>query len=115
MDKLRQRPDVPVAATDQDNVEGAQKTPNSFAGMTLLQFTTEAPRLRPITLDGVEASVETMQKGVYTLKMRLQIVTKAEPTPATRRFLAFLRSPEAGKIIRESGGVAVSTTTAQRN
>ena len=112
MDKLRQRPDVPIAATDQDNLEAAQRTPNSFAGMTLLQFTTERPRLRAIALDGVEPALEPMEKGAYPLKMRLHVVTKAEPPAVAQRFLAFLRSPEAAKIVRENGAVLVSTRTA---
>lgn len=107
MEKTRQRADVPIAATDQDNLDAAEKTPNSFAGMTLLQFTTETPRLRAIALDGVEASVEAMESGAYPLKMRLRIVTRAEPSPLARRFLDFLRSPDADRIIRESGAVTV--------
>lgn len=112
VDKLRQRPDVPVAATDQDNVEAAQKTANSFAGMTLVQFTTEGPRLRLITLDGVEPSVDAMQTGRYALKMRLHLATSTELSPVVRRFLQFLRSPEGVRIVSENGGVLVSTSTA---
>ena len=44
--------------------------------------------------------------------MRLHVVTKAEPPAVAQRFLAFLRSPEAAKIIRENGAVLVSTRTA---
>jgi phosphate transport system substrate-binding protein len=112
MDKLRQRPDVPVAATDSDNVEAAEKTANSFAGATLVQILTEKPRLRTIMLDGMEASVEAMEKGSYGLKMRLYAVMKSEPTPIAQRFAKFLHSAQAQQLIRESGGVLLSAPAA---
>jgi phosphate transport system substrate-binding protein len=105
MDKLRQRQDVPVAATDQDNKDTAEKVPDSFAGMTLVQFVTESPRLRPIALDGADASVATMESGAYPLKMTLHTVVKADPSPVVKRFMSFMHSPDGAKIIRESGGV----------
>lgn len=105
MDKLRQRPDVPVAATDQDNKDMAEKVPNSFAGMTLLQFITEAPRLRGIGIDGVQASVAAMEEGTYKLAMTLYMVGQPNPSPVVRRFISFTYSAEAAKLIRESGGM----------
>ena len=112
LDKLRQRRDVPIAGTDQDNMEAAQKTPHSFAGSTLTQIVTESPRVKLIQFDGVDPTVERMEKGEYPLRKRLYLVAKAEPSPATQTFITFLRSPEADKVIRESGGVTVSTKAA---
>ena len=112
MEKLRTRPEVPVAATDQDNLAMAERVPNSFAGTTLLQFLTENPRLHPIALDGKAGSVEAMEDKTYRLSMRLHVVTKANATPGARRFLEFLRSPAAEKVIRESGGARVKAFTA---
>jgi len=112
MDKLRQRTDVPVAATDQDNIEAATKVPNSFAGATLVQILTENPRLRTITLDGVDASLAAMEQGSYRLKMRLVAVMRSTPSPVAQRFAAFMRSPEAEKLIRESGGAPLAARTA---
>jgi phosphate transport system substrate-binding protein len=108
MDKLRRRPDVPVASTDQDNIEAAQKIANSFTGATLLQFVTEQPRLKLITLDGVAPSLEAMESGRYRLKWRLYVVVSAKPSAATQRFVAFLHSAEAEAIIRASGAAKVA-------
>jgi phosphate transport system substrate-binding protein len=112
MDKLRQRSDVPVAATDHDNIEAAEKVANSFAGTTLSQFVTERPRLRTIALDGIEASIEAMEKGSYSLKTRMYAVMKVPPSPIAQRFAKFLRSAQAEKLMRESGGVLLSARTA---
>lgn len=113
MDKLRQRADVPVAATDQDNVATAEKVPNSLAGASLVQFMTESPRLRLVALDGADASVETMESGAYGLKMRLHLVSPQKVGEAARRFIAFLGSPEAARIMRESGAVGVPVAVTQ--
>lgn len=103
MDRLRLRPDVPVAATDQDNFDIAEKIEGSFSAGTLAQLLTEKPRLRKIAFDGIEASIETMENGSYPLRMRTYIVMKSERSPVEQRFLAFLDSPQAQKVFRENG------------
>ena len=112
MDKLRQRMDVPVAATDHDNIDAAVTVANSFAGATLLQIMTERPPLQPIALNGVHASVTGMELGAYRLKMRFDAVITSTPSPVAQRFAAFLHSPTAEKIIRESGGAPLPARTA---
>jgi hypothetical protein len=112
MDKLRQRTDVPVAATDQDNIEAAVTVPNSFAGVTLLQIITERTQLRPIALNGIHASVTGMQLGAYRLKMRLDAVIKSTPSPVAQRFATFLHSEMAERLIRDSGGAPLPARTA---
>ena len=107
MDKLRLRRDIPVAATDQDNVEMAEKTASSFAASTLVQWMTEAPRLKVIDLDGVTPSIAAMESGSYPLKARTVLVMKTKPSPAAERFALFLRSDRAQKIVRDSGAVSL--------
>ena len=106
MDKLRLRRDIPVAPTDQDSAELAEKTPNSFAAATLAQIVTEGPRLRLVDLDGRSASVEAMESGSYPLKLKMLLISK-QPSPAANRFIQFLRSDEAKRIFRESGSVSL--------
>ena len=113
MDKLRRRPDVPVAATDQDNVEAAEKVPNSFAGMTFLQFITENPKLRPVSLDGLNASAEAAIAPNYPLSIQFYNVIKVNPDQTTARFVAFLRSDEAAKITANGGGTLSGKNTSQ--
>ena len=111
LDRLRQRPDVPVAATDQDNAEAAERTPASLAGMSLVQFLTERPRLRSVSLDGVEGTLETVAQGRYRLRLQLNVVrreAKGEPGSAAERFAAYLTSPEAGAIMREYGASLIA-------
>jgi phosphate transport system substrate-binding protein len=108
LENLRKRSDVPVAATDQDNVEMAQRIDNSLAAMTLVQFITERPKLGLIEIDGSAPSVEAMNAGRYPLKTTLHIVRRSHPSKVVDRFLAFLEGPAAKKIISDSGASPLS-------
>jgi phosphate transport system substrate-binding protein len=104
METLRKRPDVPVLATDQDNMEGAASIAHSLAGATLLQVMTERPRVSVVVLDGVQPSVETLEQGIYPLGQELFVVTAVRPSGLTRRFLDFIASEAGRAIVRASGG-----------
>ncbi|MBI3434340.1 MAG: substrate-binding domain-containing protein [Proteobacteria bacterium] len=106
LDTLRKRPDVPVAATDQDNAAMAEKVANSLSAMTLVQYMTERPKLHMVELNGVEPSVATMRSGHYPLRISLYVVEGPQPSAVAQRFLAFLKTPEAEKIMADNGGVA---------
>jgi phosphate transport system substrate-binding protein len=112
LEKTRKRQDVPVAATDQDNAQLAEKIAHSLAAMTLLQLITERPRVRAIALDGVEPSLARMEDGSYLLRTALHLVVAAQPGPAAQRFIDFTRTPAAERIIRESGGLPLTVHSA---
>ncbi|HRK25339.1 MAG TPA: substrate-binding domain-containing protein [Beijerinckiaceae bacterium] len=103
--KARLRQDLQVAATDQDNVEIAGATPGAFTAFALTQMRTEPIRLKPVTLNGVEPTLEAMKSGAYPLKVRISWVGKGEAKPAVGRFIAFTGSPEGMAIIEKSGGL----------
>lgn len=112
LEVTRKRPDVPVAATDQDNLTLAQRVAHSFAATTLLQFITERPAVGSIKLDGVEPSLAHMEDGSYLLRVVLHLVIPAQISPGTQRFLDFVRTPTAERIIRESGGLPLAVHSA---
>lgn len=105
LEQARRRVDFPIAATDQDNMEIMRRVPGAFASMTLAQLTTEANQFQRVRVAGVEPSLEMMKTGIYPFKLSMALVTKGVPSPGLKRFLAFLVTEEAGKII-ESAGVA---------
>lgn len=103
LEQLRQRPEVPVAATDHDNLQMAEAVPGSFAASTLVQFMAERPRLKLVAFDDVTPCLAAMDSGDWPDIWRIWIVTPAEPTAAARRFIAWLDSPAAIAILRENG------------
>jgi phosphate transport system substrate-binding protein len=102
METARKRPDVPVAATDQDNADMAEQVPGSLVGSTLTQLKTEGRKLRTIAIDGVAPSLEAYERGDYPYGKTLYFVLPPTPTPLATRFLQFLRSSEGRQLLREA-------------
>ena len=104
LEKARQHPDVPVAATDQDNLDMAERIAGSLTSTTLAQVTLEKRNLRPVAIDGAEPTLENFERGTYALAKPLYFVVRASPTPLVQAFIAFLKSPE-GKAALRTGHV----------
>ncbi len=102
MAKARQRPDIPVAATDQDNADMAEQTPGSLAGSTLTQLELEKRNLRLVAIDGVQPTFENFERGTYRYAKPLHFVVSARPAPLVERFIAFLRAPAGHRALREA-------------
>jgi len=100
----RQRPDVPIAATDQDNAMLAERTPGSLVGMTWLQVKAEKRNLRVITIDGVEPTLENFDRGLYRYAKTISFVLAVQPKPAAQRFMEFVRSSEGEELFRHTLG-----------
>jgi phosphate transport system substrate-binding protein len=103
LETARQRPDVPVAATDQENLVLASGVPNSFTGMTLSQFLTETNALKLVRLDGVTPGLATMRSGHYPLRQTMKLVHRPQVPAALGRLLMFMRSEAAAAIIENAG------------
>ncbi len=100
---LRRRDDIPLASTDQDNVEIAARLPGSLIGTTLTQILTERPDLRMVPIDGVAPSVASLQDDSYRYRKPFFLVESGQPRPAVQRLLAFLHSAQGQALMREAG------------
>ena len=106
LDRLRMRPEIPIAATDQDNGRLVTSLPGTLATMTYTQAITEDLDVRFLTVDGVEPSLETLEEGTYVWERSFYFVSR--DGSAAGDFIAFVRSSEGERILRESGNLAVS-------
>jgi len=105
LDEAHRRRGVPVAATDQENVELALRAKGSLAMASLLQLRAEKLALRPVPLDEVEPSVETVADGSYPLPYRVCLLLPAQPSAAGQRFVSFVAAPEGRNTLRKLGAV----------
>jgi phosphate transport system substrate-binding protein len=105
LEAARKRGDVPVAATDQDNADLAERLPGSVTGAALTQLMTERRNLRAVALDGVEPTLADFESGRYRFGKTLYLVTRARNNPNVERFMSFLQSPPARRLLREAGTV----------
>lgn len=106
MDKLRTRPEIPVAVTDQDNATVAEKLAGSLTAMTLMQLQSERLRLSFVTIDGVAPTLENFESGTYRYGKDIYVVTPSRTSRALDRFLAFVGSEQGRAILRANGSLA---------
>jgi phosphate transport system substrate-binding protein len=97
-----------LAVTNQECDEILARTPGAIGPTSLTQISTEEKRLVPLAWNGVEPSVANLASGAYPLSKTLLAVTRVPPSPAARRVLEFLASPQAATILERTGSIALS-------
>ena len=107
LEEARQRPELPTAATDQDNINLIERFPNSLATSTLTQVMTERSQVRIVALDGVEPTLENLESGKYPFAKPIYFVVPKNPKPAAERFIAALNNPAVQSVLRASGNTYV--------
>jgi phosphate transport system substrate-binding protein len=101
--RIRLRPEIPVAATDQDNATLAEETEGSLTSASLVQILAEARDLRIISIDGVDPTLENLKSGRYPYEKSLHFLISDISRPAAKGFAKFLLSGAAAAIMLEAG------------
>jgi phosphate transport system substrate-binding protein len=107
IEQARHRPEVPIAASDQDNTQLAEQVAGSLAAAALTQIMLERRNLRFVSIDGVEPSLESLERGSYPYQRTMYFVLPAKRGAAAERFIAFLRSAEGNAALRASGNILI--------
>ena len=102
LEVARGRPELPTAATDQDNAALAEHTPGSLTGTTTTQIKTEHRDLHAVRLDGVGPTLANFESGAYRFEKKLYFIVPRNSAAAAQRFVDFLRSPQGVKALREA-------------
>jgi len=105
IEAARQRPEIPIAATDQDNITLAEQVQGSLAGSSFTQIQTERPNLHLVAINGVKPSLEAFERGSYPFSKNIYFVLSAKRKPDAERFVAFLNSPEGLRALRAAGNL----------
>ena len=103
IERARARADVPVAATDQDNVNIAQRLEGSFTFAGYGQIIAEKCDLRLVPIDGVMPSLAALANGTYPYEKKFYLVFAPERSAGAEQLLQFLRSAEGRKILLAIG------------
>ncbi len=93
------------AMTDQETADRVEKLSGAFAPAFLPLVLTEKRRVRVLALDGVSPDVKSIADGSYPLVQQIRTVTGPSVSPAAKRFLQFLHSPAARKLLVKCGQV----------
>lgn len=103
LNQARLRAELPVAATDQDNANAAERLTGSLIGTTYTQLVMEGRNLRMIPIGGVVPSIEAFENGAYRHTKVFHLVHLQQPGAAAARFVQFLRSEDGVRALREAG------------
>jgi phosphate transport system substrate-binding protein len=106
LDVALARPGLVVAVTNQECNEAIERTQGAIGGTTLLQLRTETRTLGVLAWNGVEPTVAAMRAGAYPLAKPLYAVIRRAPEPRVRRWLAFLASAQARRLLEQLGASA---------
>ena len=109
VEAAHRRGDLLVAINDQDNATALEKVRGSLGLSTLAQITTENRRLKILSLDGQQGSVESLRDGEYGHAKILFLVTKPIQSALVSNFVTFMRSDEGAAILSASGHLVPSS------
>jgi len=105
--KARTIPGIPVAHTEQDNMDLAETLPGALTTGSLTVILAENRSLTPIAIDGVTPSLENLADGAYSISKSLYLVTNPRVSQVALDFIRFVRSSEGASILRTTGNLAV--------
>jgi ABC-type phosphate transport system substrate-binding protein len=100
-----------MAVTNQECDEILARTPGAIGLTSLTQVLTEERPLTLLAWNGVAPTLPNLASRAYPLSKTLVVVVRGPPSPAVRRFLAFLGSPAARKILEETGNLPLPLST----
>lgn len=95
---------VPIAQTDQENADLAEKLQDSLTTGTLLQMIGENRDLRPILIDGIAPTPQSVADGTYPYAKTLYVVHRKGMSPAVEAFVAYIFSDTGVQTASELGG-----------
>lgn len=106
--KARETPGVPVAYTDQDAMEMAERIPGALTTATLTSILTENRSLMPISIDGVAPTVDNLANGSYRMSKTLYFVTGPKVSSIALDFIRFVQSAAGTSILRDTGNLMIA-------
>lgn len=100
-------PHVQIAGDTDAMRQALLASPGAIGVTTATVVRQEGNRLRALALDGVAPTPEQVSAGRYRLVRDSYLVAAAAPSSAVSRFLAWVRAPDAQRIIAENGAIAI--------
>jgi len=97
-----ERPGMAYAENDLDAVNLLTKVPGSVGTTTLGLLKAGNHSLRLYPLEGVTPSLQNLAEGKYPLSKSIFVVAGRQPSESAKRFIQFLRTPQASDVLRRA-------------
>jgi phosphate transport system substrate-binding protein len=88
-----------------DMAKGLADTPYAIGMTSMTVVEQSGGKVKALTLNGVAPTPEHVKSGRYFLTRDFFFVIKGEPTPAIKKFLDFVLSPDGDRVILANGAV----------
>jgi phosphate transport system substrate-binding protein len=82
-------------------------TPGGIGQTSLAIVMNSTGRIKALSVDGVAPTRENIERGRYALARPTSLIGPINPSPVFARLLAFIRSRDGQRIIREQGALPV--------
>ncbi|TPV95433.1 MAG: hypothetical protein B7733_10035 [Myxococcales bacterium FL481] len=105
--RARQRPSARVLYRDREMQQALTNTPGAIGLFDLGTVRLEQLPLRVLAYEEHVPSLATLRDGSYPLTKTLAFVVRHPSSPSVARFLAFVRSPVAQRIIEDGHYLAL--------
>jgi len=96
-----------MAATNQECSAILERTPGAIGPLSLTQILTEGLAVSTLAWNGVEGTLKNLSSGTYPLEKTLYLVIRAPASKAVRRFVTYLATSEAQRILEETGNLPI--------
>lgn len=106
--KARAMPGIPVARTEQDNLDLAESLAGSLTTASLTALLAEHRPLTPIAIDGVAPTLDNLANGSYRYSKSFYMVTRPEISRPARAFIRFVLSADGAAILRATGNLPIA-------
>ncbi len=99
------RPGMSLAITDQEATEAVSRTNGSFGTASLCEIVSDKITVNVLSYNGVQPSISTMSDRSYPLLKSQYLVISPNTSAEARRFLEFITSPAAAKLLQATGNM----------
>lgn len=102
--KQRVRPDALLQASNMAVASTVKRTKGSIGYIGLGYIN---PSVKVLNINGVEATFDTVMKGIYPISRPLFMYTNGKPEGLVKEFIEFVLGPEGQKIVEKEGFVPI--------
>lgn len=94
-----------IALTDTDVADYLEKIPGAIGTSSLAVIISEGRRIKPLAINGVTPSVQSLADNNYPYHKVLYMVTNAKTSKLTQEFVKFVTSPAGATILKQNGNL----------
>ena len=99
---------LPAAVIGDGNGSVKQNVASKENAIGYLSLGSVDTTVKTLTIAGVSPTVDNIKNGTYKISRPFILLTKVEPTEASKKFIDYVLSEEGQKIVKEKGYITIN-------